>query len=363
MRLVIKEAKTKGIPAKMAGSKLMVNNVTYDFHNLSCLPKDLQVSTIKTKECDGDIVFQSEHSWLSNFFPSPVTLQGIEFHSAEQAFQYAKACRNKQPEIASMVLKSKTARAAKKHGAGVERNREWDQQKEEIMIKIVNAKFRQNSDLGRKLILTGSKRLVEATMDRYWGAFATPNAKSIIDKTWKGANRLGLILMDIRSDLRREHPEIVQLLGPDPSTSAMEGTAGPSAGEQLPIVDRSDQPTELAQSSQATQPAHAFQNVKPTPPARTRKSARKRDEVSPLTFPPVNKQKTDVHSATTSTVGSPTSKALVPPVGDLFAPPEISLHNKSNTGHIEDLFAASESTISASQPEGDHTVIIGSQEI
>lgn len=46
MRLVIKEAKIKGIPAKMAGSKLSVNNITYDFHNLGCLPKDLQVGAI-----------------------------------------------------------------------------------------------------------------------------------------------------------------------------------------------------------------------------------------------------------------------------------------------------------------------------
>lgn len=206
MRLVIKEAKIKGIPAKMTGSKMMVNNITYDFHNLHCLPKDLRVESIKTKEHDGDLVFQSEHSWLSNFFPTPISLQGINFHSAEHAFQYAKACRNKQPDMASLILNTKTAKAAKKLGWGVERNKEWDQQKDEVMVRIVNAKFRQNPTLTRKLILTGSKRLVEATMDRYWGAFATPNAKSIVNKTWKGANRLGLILMDLRDELRREHP-------------------------------------------------------------------------------------------------------------------------------------------------------------
>lgn len=203
MRLVVKEARAKEIPAKLTGSKLTVNNVTYDFHNLNCLPKDLRIESIKTKEHSGDLVFQSEHSWLSNFYPTQVSLQGIDFHSAEQAFQYVKACRNRQPEMASLILGTNTAKAAKKIGSGVEWNKEWDQQKDEIMVRIVNAKFRQNPDLARKLILTGSKRLVEATMDRYWGAFATPNAKSIVKKTWKGANRLGLILMDMRQELRR----------------------------------------------------------------------------------------------------------------------------------------------------------------
>lgn len=199
-----------------------------------------------------------------------------------------------------LILNTSTAKAAKRIGWGVDRNREWDQQKDEIMVRILNAKFRQNPSLGRKLILTGNKRLVEATMDKYWGAFATPNAKSILKKTWKGANRLGLILMDLRADLRREHPEIVSEIVPDQAMATAVADAGQVAVQQ-------QSPSKQSQAGQSTDP---------TPPARTKKAARKRDEVSPLSFPPVARQKTD----TGRTVGSPTSSALVPPVGDLFEP-------------------------------------------
>lgn len=310
------------------------------------MPEDLQVGNIKTKEHEGDLVFQSEHSWLSNFFPSPVSLQGIDFHSAEQAFQYVKACRNKQPEMASLILNTKSAKAAKKLGWGVERNKEWDQQKDEIMVRIVNAKFRQNIDLGRKLILTGSKRLVEATMDRYWGAFATPNAKSIANKTWKGANRLGLILMDLRAELRREHPEVVRETIPDQTAGAV--------GGQVPI-DPQSQSTEVPEFT------------KPTPPARTKKSARKRDEVSPQTYPPAARQKTDSVPASqviNNTIGSPTTSALVPPIGDLFEPVGNFSVKVGRRKHGKSSHEAASDILLPSQPKDEeHAVFIGSQEI
>lgn len=99
------------------------------------------------------------------------------------------------------------------------------------------------------------------------------------------------------------------------------------------------------------------QSNKPTPPARVKKSARKRDKVSPLTFPPVTRQKTDQGPATK--VGSPTTSTIVPPVGDLFAPVGFT-----GIGDTHDQEGSRDTLISGDPPvDADHSVFIGTQEI
>lgn len=62
------------------------------------------------------------------------------------------------------------------------------------MEEIVRAKFIQNPKLAKKLISTGERRLVEGNTcgDTFWGVDA---------ETVQGANHLGRILMQLRSDL------------------------------------------------------------------------------------------------------------------------------------------------------------------
>lgn len=217
MRLVVKTARDKEIPAKVAGNKLQVNNITYDYRNLDCLPTGLKPGDITIKEVGGSIVFSSEHAWISNFYPVPVKIQDVVFNSSEQAFQYIKARRNNEPELAAQILKAKLAKEVKKISKGISILPQWDMYKEEVMTRVIEAKFNQNELLARKLVETGSKRLVEATMDKYWAAFATPTSKSIANGTWKGANRMGILLMELRNELRREYPDAVpdQLMDQD----------------------------------------------------------------------------------------------------------------------------------------------------
>jgi hypothetical protein len=61
------------------------------------------------------------------------------------------------------------------------------------MLKAVRAKFLAHADLRDLLLSTGKKRLVEASpYNSYWGE--GPNGK--------GKNRLGEILIQVRSELR-----------------------------------------------------------------------------------------------------------------------------------------------------------------
>lgn len=299
MRLVVKAAKEKKIPAKLSGGKVTVNNITYDHRNLDCLPKGLRPDELKVKAVGGNIAFCSENAWLSNFYPCAFKMQDQLFSSAEQAFQYIKACRNNHPTQASLILKARDAKEAKIIGSGVQIVPKWDIVKEEIMTRVVTAKFGSNELLARKLVDTGNMILVEATTDKFWGANATFNSKSIASNTWKGANRLGVILMELRENLKRHYP--IQSTPENLEDNLLGLTVSQSAGPS---------------GSQAN---------RPVPPVRSRK--RNNEVLSPAKAPPTSYQKVSSPQAQTgsmpnvgsTTVGSPVRSSVAPPITDLFA--------------------------------------------
>lgn len=81
---------------------------------------------------------------------------------------------------------------------GVTLRPDWESVKETIMYEAIVAKFTQNEDLKALLLATGDKLLVEHTKkDSYWGDGG--------DGT--GQNRLGYILMKVRSELLQLTPK------------------------------------------------------------------------------------------------------------------------------------------------------------
>jgi len=63
------------------------------------------------------------------------------------------------------------------------------------MREVLRAKFAQHASLGSLLLSTGDAELVEhTTNDRYWEDGGDGSGK----------NRLGQLLMELRSELRRE---------------------------------------------------------------------------------------------------------------------------------------------------------------
>jgi ribA/ribD-fused uncharacterized protein len=63
------------------------------------------------------------------------------------------------------------------------------------MKKALRAKFTQNEALKKLLLETGDRPLVEANpTDNYWG----------YGRTKMGKNRMGILLMELRSALRAE---------------------------------------------------------------------------------------------------------------------------------------------------------------
>ena len=65
------------------------------------------------------------------------------------------------------------------------------------------AKFTQNPDLADFLLRTDESELLEAApTDNFWSTSISMNSPQICDKTnWKGKNRLGQMLEDVRTML------------------------------------------------------------------------------------------------------------------------------------------------------------------
>lgn len=130
--------------------------------------------------------FRGTYFFLSNFYPCKVKIDGITYLSAEAAFQ-AQKTRNRADR---MLFSTLSAVEARRYGKKVQLRCDWDEVKVQVMTDVVSKKFLQNPNLLEELIRTGNRPLIESNMwgDTFWGTCRG-----------KGKNRLGKILMKVRS--------------------------------------------------------------------------------------------------------------------------------------------------------------------
>ena len=140
----------------------------------------------------------AEHGYLSNFWalPRPLLLDGKEWPTTEHYFQAQKFIET-DPDHGEAIRLTKPPVRVWRMGNDDDhpRRADWKAVEDDVMRKAVRAKFRQDPELAEKLLATGNARLVEHTStDAYWGDGGDG----------KGLNRLGEILMEVRSELRHE---------------------------------------------------------------------------------------------------------------------------------------------------------------
>lgn len=146
-----------------------------------------------------------ERSPLTNFYRTRYTIYDHSFSYSEQGFMYGKAILFGDHEIAEQILQTKTPREAKDLGRRVRGfdNKVWEANRERIMFENCLAKFGTNKKLGKYLLKTGNKRLVEASpRDRIWGiGYSMKKAPHTSPELW-GLNLLGKVLERVRTELR-----------------------------------------------------------------------------------------------------------------------------------------------------------------
>lgn len=131
--------------------------------------------------------FRGRYYFLSNFYPSPIEIDGLRYESAEAAFQGQKSVQH-----AHLFTGNVTPLEAKRLGRRVPIDvGEWNARRLSVMRQVVRAKFEQNPKL-RKLLLATTEPIVEDNTwgDTYWG-----RCRGV------GSNYLGQILQEVRDSL------------------------------------------------------------------------------------------------------------------------------------------------------------------
>ncbi len=138
---------------------------------------------------------------FSNFSAHPFELDGLRWPTVEHYFQAQKFPGTPHAET---IRQAPTPGQAKRLGRSREVviRSDWEQTKEDVMRRALEQKFRSHPKLHRMLLDTGDEQLVEnAARDYYWGC----------GRTGSGQNRLGELLMELRTKLSQEP-------GPAPGT-------------------------------------------------------------------------------------------------------------------------------------------------
>jgi ribA/ribD-fused uncharacterized protein len=131
--------------------------------------------------------FSSEFHWLSNFSPSPIDFEGDLYMTVENAFQAAKTDDHR----ARALIRDCGPDEAKMRGMHVPLRAGWDDQRVEIMVGLLQAKFAIPA-LRSRLIATAQRQIVNRNVfgDTFWGICRG-----------QGRNALGEAIMRVRDSL------------------------------------------------------------------------------------------------------------------------------------------------------------------
>lgn len=150
-------------------------------------------------------------SCLSQWWPAPFTVDGIEYATAEHWMMARKARLFGDAEAESRALAAASPAQAKKEGRLVRGFSDvtWERERFGIVVEGNVHKFSQHPELSAFLLGTGERVLVEASpMDRIWGiGLAADDERAHDPARWRGLNLLGFALMEVRERLRTGRTE------------------------------------------------------------------------------------------------------------------------------------------------------------
>ena len=196
---------TTSIPRNTPLGTSIENAVAPSFNLLSIgLDTPPEVVAYKNSLSEAVVFYGQRYKFyeFANFYDKvPILIGGQLWPSTEHYFQAQKFI-NTDPEYAMKIrAASSPAEAAR---MGRDRSHpirpDWEEVKDEIMLKTLAAKFTQHKHLYDLLMSTGDALIVEHTeRDRYWGD----------GENGKGKSMLGNLLMKLRDELFKKGMMIV----------------------------------------------------------------------------------------------------------------------------------------------------------
>ncbi len=137
---------------------------------------------------------RDEFGAFSNFSKHGVEMDGKWYRTAEHYFQSQKF---EDSDYRERIRLAPTAKMAASLGRSrkVPLRADWEEIKDGVMHDAVLTKFSTHDELRQLLLSTGTQAIIEnAPGDYYWGC----------GKDGSGQNKLGLILMEVREQLRAD---------------------------------------------------------------------------------------------------------------------------------------------------------------
>lgn len=131
---------------------------------------------------------------FSNFSKHPIVIDGITWSTTEHYYQ---AQKYEDPILQERVRNAVSPWVAAQIGRdpSLPLRKDWEQIKESVMEQALWFKVRQHKDVRDTLLSTGNNEIVEHTpRDAYWADGGDGSGK----------NRLGVLWMKIREELKKE---------------------------------------------------------------------------------------------------------------------------------------------------------------
>lgn len=134
-----------------------------------------------------------DYGYLSNLFRRKVKFENRVFRSSEDAYQFGKPLDGMTAEWLISAPKPHLCAMAAHGLLAFDITPHWQEMKVDRMRDVLRAKFGQHEDLKQNLIDTGDAVLIEdSKTDAFWG----------IGKKRNGKNMLGILLMQVREELK-----------------------------------------------------------------------------------------------------------------------------------------------------------------
>ena len=200
---------------RMEADVLVIKGTRYTMKNLDQLPEDLSTFNVSSVTTTDACVFFGELNPYSNFYPAGFYEGGDYFSSSEQYIQYKKAVYFKDSQVAEEIMTTDDPLECKKLSRNIDNYSEhrWNQVAYDICEPGVHAKFRQNIKLSNLLIMSGNKKLAEASRDDVWGTgFYLGHVHCADPDKWINQGILGQMLCKLRAELQQNNTNISQVM-------------------------------------------------------------------------------------------------------------------------------------------------------
>ncbi len=197
------------------GQTIMNETSERDGSGIATKTKSANLVKNNVSEIIGFHLTTEPHGCFSNWFRYDFTYAGVRYNCAEQYMVAQKITLGGRYDLHKEIMATKDPSKIKSLG-GKDSFPEfaiikpvWERNCRHIVKRGVKAKFQQNPDLMHELLDTGDALLCEcAGHDKIWGIginLQNPEWKEVAN--WNGSNYLGIILMEVREELRREIAE------------------------------------------------------------------------------------------------------------------------------------------------------------